>query len=90
MQGLEVVLRFLRGNECSKLNVKSGNFPVAAIPKHCETCNSLFCWQTVGGTKGVAQRMFLTENIFFQDFVSPCLAGYFKILSKGAQRSVCS
>lgn len=61
MQGLEVVLPLLRGNKCSKLNVKSGNPPVAVIPKHCGTCNSLFCWQTVGGTKGEAQRMFLTE-----------------------------
>lgn len=46
-QRVEVVLSFLPGSECSKLNVKSGNLPVAVILKHCETYNSLFCWQTV-------------------------------------------
>lgn len=47
-QGLEVVLPFLRGSECSELNVKSGKLPVTVILKQCETCNSLFCWQAVG------------------------------------------
>lgn len=65
MQGLEVMLPVLWGSEWSKLNMKSGNLPVTVILKCCETCNPLFCWQTVRWTRRAAQIMFLTENGFF-------------------------